>query len=58
MSTATCVVTAASSADRHIPAAEALRRYPSLSRARLYRLVVGNEVRVIRPRAAVQRRGS
>ena len=40
---------AASSADPHRPAAECLRRYPGLSRAKLYRLVVGNEVRALLP---------
>jgi hypothetical protein len=40
---------APASADQHISAAEALRRYPQLSRTRLYRLAVGSEVRVILP---------
>ena len=39
----------ASAADPHIPAAECLRRYPGLTRAKLYRLVVGTEMRAILP---------
>lgn len=39
----------ASSADPHVPAAEALRRYPELSRNKLYRLVVGGDVRCVLP---------
>jgi hypothetical protein len=38
---------ATSSADPHVRAAECLRRYPGLTRAKLYRLVVGNEVRAL-----------
>jgi hypothetical protein len=40
---------AASSADPHGPAAECLRRYPGLTRAKLYRLVVGGDVRAQLP---------
>jgi hypothetical protein len=40
---------APASADPHLTAAEVLRRYPWMSRTRLYRLVVGNEVRTILP---------
>ena len=39
----------ASAADPHVPAAEVLRRYPALSRNKLYRLVVGGDVRCILP---------
>lgn len=51
MSAAVAIVqpSAAPSADCHIPAAAAIRRHPSLSRVRLYRLVAGGEVRVVLP---------
>jgi hypothetical protein len=46
---ATIQTPVAHSADDHLPAAEVLRRYRGLTRAKLYRLVVGNEVRAILP---------
>lgn len=46
---AAVAIQAPASADPHITAADALRRYPQLSRTRLYRFVVGGEVRCTLP---------
>jgi hypothetical protein len=49
MSVALPSAPAVSPVENHLPAAECLRRHPGLTRAKLYRLVVGGEVRAILP---------
>jgi hypothetical protein len=49
MSVALAQAPTESAASLHLSCADCLRRHPSLSRAKLYRLVVGGEVRVTLP---------